>query len=159
MSTTPTNSSHLDDGTRSELPNNCCICYYYRLPHILTTKIENVNVIIDNMINEYSKYEVGDYREAIKELRSLKEHYNNQEARTECERQFPIPSSRALITLLLKLIDATDAFNALVKKIVACELGDVIDTRDTKQYLDVIHARKTLFKFYKKELQGLTRVE
>lgn len=159
MSTTPTSFSHLDDGMRIGSSNTSLIGYYTHIPHILTIKLEIANTIIDNMISHYNRYQVGDYREALKDLHSLKEQYNKQEESDGCEKWYPIPYSREHITLLLNLINATDVFNALVKKILVNDLSDVIETRDTRQYLDVINARKALRKFYKKELQGLTRVE
>lgn len=159
MSTTPTSFSHLDDGMRIGSSNTDRIGYYTHIPHILMIRLANVNTIIDNLISEYNRYQVGDYQEALKDLHSLKEHYNSQEKRNDCEKWYPIPYSREHTTLLLNLINVTDAFNALVKKIIANDLGDVIETRDTRQYLDVINARKALRKFYKKELQGLTHVE
>ncbi len=158
MSTTPTSLSHLDDASLGS-GNNIFIGYYTHIPHILMTKFTNANTIIDDMISHYNRYQVGDYREALKDLHSLRDHYNSQEESTNCGRRYPIPHCREHITLLLNLINATDTFNALVKKIFANDLSDVIETRDTRQYLDVINARKALRKFYKKELQGLTRVE
>lgn len=157
MSTTPT-TPYEDDGMKPIFPQ---IIYHYAcIPHVLMSRIESVNPIIDNMISEYNKYQVGDYLKALKDLHSLKEHYNNQEACPEyCRNWYPIPSCPEHITLLLRLISVTDTYNTLAKKILANDLGDLIDTRETKQYQDVINARKALRKFYKKELQDLTHLE
>ena len=59
MSTTPTSFSHLDDGMRIGSHNTDRVGYYTHIPRILTIRIENANTIIDNLISEYNKYQVG----------------------------------------------------------------------------------------------------